>query len=117
LNHLSTFFKSLSHALNGFKIATSEEIHMKYHLFISFIVCCISFFFHFEKYEWCVTLICIGMVLCAEMLNTAIENLTDLVTTEHHILAKKAKDVAAGAVLVVSIMSVVVYCIIVWGKL
>jgi diacylglycerol kinase len=53
-------------------------------------------------------LLCIGLVFGAEMMNTAIENVVDLASPELHPLAGKAKDIAAGAVLICTIVSVVI---------
>ena len=53
----------------------------------------------FTEGEWLAIIITMGIVLALEAVNTAIETVVDLVSPEYHILAKKAKDVAAGAVL------------------
>jgi diacylglycerol kinase len=57
-------------------------------------------------------LIMIGLVISAELINTSLENLTDLVTKEYHPLAGKAKDIAAAAVLILSVISVIVGIIV-----
>lgn len=51
---------------------------------------------------------CIGLVISLELINTAIERVVDLVTSEYHPLAKEAKDIAAGAVFVAAILSIVI---------
>ena len=71
-----------------------------------------GFFFGISGWEWAAILICSGSVLAMEMVNTAIENLTDLVTTQRHPLAERAKDIAAGAVLLLSLISLVVSLIV-----
>ena len=55
--------------------------------------------------EWCICLVLFGMILALELVNTAIEAVVDLVTEEYRPLAKLAKDTAAGAVLIASIMA------------
>ena len=67
--------------------------------------------------EWAVFATMVAMVLAAEMVNTMVESLVDLVTTEYHPLAKVAKDVAAGVVLLTAIASVVVGLLIFAPKL
>jgi diacylglycerol kinase len=62
--------------------------------------------------EWMLCLLCFGLVITAEMLNTAIENLVDLASPQKHVLAGKAKDIAAGAVLVAAIVAAIVGLII-----
>src|ERR1043165_3565449 len=54
----------------------------------------LGFYLDVDKYDWCMLVIAIALVLIAEMLNTALEFLTDLVSPEFHPLAKKVKDVA-----------------------
>jgi undecaprenol kinase len=58
--------------------------------------------------EWAIICLTIGFVFVAEMFNTVLEAVTDLVTEEYHPLAKQAKDVAAGAVLLAAIIAVAV---------
>lgn len=62
--------------------------------------------------EWCICLTLFGLVIALELVNTAIESVVDLVTTERKPLAKTAKDTAAGAVLVAAIMAAIVGLII-----
>lgn len=73
-----------------------------------------GFFFGITGMEWCAILLCIAMVLGLEMVNTAMENLVNLVTKEQHPLAGKVKDIAAGAVAFASLISVVVGVIVFW---
>ena len=58
--------------------------------------------------EWALLVFCFGLVIGAEMINTAIERTVDLAMPHRHPLAKAAKDIAAGAVLVAAMVSVVV---------
>jgi undecaprenol kinase len=66
----------------------------------------VSYYFSITKTEWLFILVAIGGMFALELVNTAIERLVDLVTAEYHPLAKQAKDLAAGAVLVYAILSV-----------
>jgi len=72
---------------------------------------------HASSIEWLVILLCIGAVLSLEMLNSAIEKLCDMVHKDYHPTIKIIKDVAAGAVLLASIISVVIACIIFLPKI
>jgi diacylglycerol kinase len=76
-----------------------------------------AFYFRFEKMEWMICLILSALVFFAELVNTAIESVVDLSTSEFSELAKVAKDCAAGAVLVLAAISVLVWTMIVWGKI
>lgn len=72
---------------------------------------------HVSLMEWCLLLILFGMVLAAELINTAIEAVVDLATPGKHPLAKLAKDTAAGAVLVTALIAAIVGLIILGPKL
>ncbi|MBA4032029.1 MAG: hypothetical protein C0478_14220 [Planctomyces sp.] len=67
--------------------------------------------------EWCLLALTIGLVLCCEVINTSIEWVVDLASPDVHVLAGRAKDCAAGAVLLASIMAVVVGLLIFTPKL
>lgn len=74
-------------------------------------------FFHLSKIEWIAALLCIAMVLGLEMVNSAIEKLCNLITTDYHPQIKIIKDVSAAAVLVTSIISAIVAAIIFLPKI
>lgn len=84
------------------------------HLLATAVVLTAAFWFKVTAIEWCVLLLAIGLVWTAEALNTAIEVAIDLVSPDYHELAGKSKDVAAGAVLIASIISASVGLVIFW---
>jgi diacylglycerol kinase (ATP) len=67
-----------------------------------------GFVFHISAGEWCAVVAAIGLVLTAEAINTAVEAVVDLASPEVHPLAGRAKDVAAGAVLIAALVSVII---------
>ena len=69
-------------------------------------------FFHITRMEWIAVLLCIGMVIGAEMFNSAVERIVDLVSPQRHPLAGQIKDIAAGAVLVCALTAMIVGLII-----
>jgi diacylglycerol kinase (ATP) len=69
-------------------------------------------YYHITTTEWCIVLLCFGLVLSAEAFNTAIERLVNLVSPDFHPIAGDVKDVAAGAVLICAIASAIIGCII-----
>lgn len=71
----------------------------------------------FPLWKWVAVIICVGMVLAAEALNTAVEYVVDLVSPEYNLLAGKAKDVAAAAVLFASVAAGVVAILLVVDEL
>ena len=99
--------KSFAVAFAGIGRAFASELHMKIHLVFAIAALAACWILQVEMWGWCVVVICIGMVISAEVLNTALEALCDRVTTERDDQIKIAKDAAAGAVLVLAITSVV----------
>lgn len=99
--------KSFAVAFEGIGAAFKSELHMKVHLVFAVAALLACWFLQVEAWGWCVVIICIGMVIAAEVLNTAIEALCDKVSPEHDPRIKVAKDAAAGAVLVLAITSVI----------
>ncbi|THH41318.1 diacylglycerol kinase family protein [Neolewinella litorea] len=71
----------------------------------------------FPLWKWVAVLMCSGMVLAAEALNTAVEYVVDLVSPDYHVLAGKAKDVAAGAVLFTAVFSGIVALLLIGDAL
>ncbi|QOR68984.1 diacylglycerol kinase family protein [Cytobacillus suaedae] len=104
--------KSFSFATEGLIHAIKRERNLQIHLVISVFVIGLSFYLNITKIEWSIVIILIGGMLSLELMNTAIERVVDLVTKEYHPIAKIAKDVAAAAVLVFALISVVVGSII-----
>lgn len=109
----SNFIESVYHALQGVIETVKVEKNIKTHLVITAFVIIAGFLFNISLVEWLSIVICIGLVLGMELLNTSIEHTVDLASQmQYHNLAKKAKDASAGAVLIVAIMSVVIGMII-----
>lgn len=104
--------KSFGYAIRGIRVVFGTEPNMKIHIWVTLIVILSGFLFSISNIEWMLCLICVGLVMGAEMMNTAIENVVDLITSEHNELAGKAKDIAAGGVLICTIVSVIIGLII-----
>ncbi len=100
--------ESFKYALNGLKIVFIEEHNARIHLIVSLIVIACGFIFHISTVEWIIICFAIGLVISMEIINSAIENLSDFVSPEYHKLIKKVKDLSAAAVLVCTISSVVI---------
>ena len=104
---------SLDFALTGIFTAFQEERNMRKHAVTSLLVVLAGFVFQVSKIEWLFLLLSIFLVIAFEILNSALENVVDLASHYHFsMLAKKAKDMAAGAVLVVSLFAAVTGLII-----
>ena len=102
------FRESASHAMDGITYTVSHERNFRIELAAACFVTLLSYFLKVSVVEWCILLLTISLVLVLEMLNTAIERTVDLVTKDYYELAKNAKDVAAGAVLVSAIASAII---------
>ena len=108
----SRFAVSFGHAMDGIEYAIDHERNLKIEIFMGVCASILGFLLKISVVEWAVLVLVIAMVLCLELVNTAIERAVDLTTKEYHELAKFAKDVSAGAVLVMSMFSVVIGIII-----
>ena len=105
-------FRSFLCAFKGILKTLKTERNFRIMLVFFVLIVAAGFIFRISGWEWAAVLICSGGVLSLEMINTAIESLTDLATTQRHPLAEKAKDIAAGAVLVFSSLSLIIGLII-----
>jgi diacylglycerol kinase (ATP) len=102
------FWRSFNHAFEGIIYAARTERNMRIHLIAAVLVLIATMWLRLERAYVAIVVILVAVVLAMELMNTAIEAVVDLMTVAHHPLAKIAKDAAAGAVLVVSIGSIVV---------
>ena len=100
--------QSFGYAGRGICEVVKSEANMKIHIVITILVIIGGVVFAISLIEWMFCLLCVGLVVGAEMMNTAIENVVDLASPEQHPLAGKAKDIAAGAVLICAIVSVII---------
>lgn len=99
---------SFVYAFEGIKYFMRHEPQALIHLLAALAVIIASYSFEISVGEWIAISFAIGLVVVAEMLNTAIEKLTDMVSPEIHPNAKVVKDLAAGAVLMASIVALVI---------
>src|SRR5690348_5056823 len=94
------FIKSLKYAFEGVHYALKNDQNLLVHLVVAFLVINASIALRVSPYEMAILGLTMLMVITAEMINSAIEKMIDLITKEHRQAAKIAKDVAAGMVLV-----------------
>ncbi|HPA16020.1 MAG TPA: diacylglycerol kinase family protein [Desulfobacterales bacterium] len=98
----------MKHATDGIIILLKTQCNAWIHAFATIVVVILGLYLGFSKSEWCWIVIAIIAVWTAEALNTALEFLADAAIPDHHPLVGKAKDVAAGAVLISAIGSVII---------
>lgn len=109
--------KSFGFAIEGIITFFKTQHNAWIHAFAAIFVVVFGFVLKVNSNEWCILALAIALVFISEMLNTAIEFLTDIVSPDYNLQAKKVKDVAAGAVLIASISAVVIGVIIFLPKL
>jgi len=111
---LRKWIKSANHAIEGILHAAKTERHMRYHLYAAVIVLLASFALGISWTEFIALVILSIVVISVEMVNTAIEAITDILYKEHDPKAKEIKDIAAGAVLITALGAAVVGYIILY---
>ncbi|WP_456278245.1 diacylglycerol kinase family protein [Bacillus sp. AK128] len=110
--------RSFKYASAGIIHAYKTEQNIRIHTLVVCIVFGLAFFLKVSKGEWLILLLLVGGIISLELVNTAIERTVDLVTNkELHPVAKQAKDVAAAAVFIFAIISVIIGLIIFTGRL
>jgi len=110
-NHLDSF----RYAVEGIVHVFRTQRHMRFHFFTVVLVLLIGLLLKLERAEMALLVMVVSGVLVAEMINTAVESVVDMITQAYHPLAKLAKDIAAGAVLITSISAVIVGLILFVG--
>lgn len=112
-----TIGAAFANAFNGLIYFLRYDRNGRIEISATVLVTAAAITLHASVIEWLAILLCIGAVLGLEMLNSAIEKLCDVVHKDYHPSIKVIKDVAAGAVLLACIISVVIGCIIFLPKI
>lgn len=112
---------SFGHAFRGVGAALRSELHLRFHAVATAAVLGLGFYVELSLTEWALVALAVAGVWAAELFNTAIETLTNLASPGYHPLAGRAKDVAAGAVLLAALGALAVGgCVFgpkIWGLL
>lgn len=108
---------SFKYAIQGILTSFKTERNMKIHICIMILVIIAGILFKINKYEWIICVICFAIVIGGELFNTAIETVVDMVMPYKNEKAKIAKDVSAGAVLVLAMGAAIVGFIIFMPKI
>lgn len=105
---INRFFKSFSYAFEGIHYVFRNDQNLLAHFLLGTVVIGASIALHMSPFEMGILGLTIMMVISAEMVNSAIEKMVDLITKEHRAEAKIAKDVAAGMVLLTAIAAFII---------
>lgn len=108
---------SFRYAFTGIWSSLKKERNMKIHFAAAVLVVIFGLLFKINKIEWILCTFAVAMVITAELFNTAIETIVDMITAEQNEKAKIAKDVSAGAVLITAIGAAIVGIIIFLPKI
>ena len=109
--------RSFGYAWEGLKYAFATQTNFRIHLLLAIVAILLGIGLHITRMEWLFVAVCIAMVLLAELINTAIEKLADVVHRDRHPEIKLVKDISAGAVLVIAVISAVTGLIIFLPKI
>lgn len=104
--------RSFKFAWKGIMTCAGHEQNITFHLIVAILVVVAGFVFDITKAEWAAVVICIGMVITAELFNSSIERLVDMVSPQWQKIAGEVKDIAAGAVLVTAAAAAIVGIIV-----
>lgn len=117
VSRLQSRLRSFGFALNGLVAAFKSQPNLQIQGVAAVLVLGLGVYVSLNATEWCLILLCIALVMGAELINSAIETYIDYKSPEHHSEIGKAKDIAAAAVLVCSIFAAVIGCFIFIPKL
>lgn len=113
----SYVIEAMRYAFDGVVYALRTQRNLRIELAFAVLALVLCAVLAVTRVELFIVLVLIGVVLSAEMLNTSLEAIVDLVSPERHSLAKAAKDSAAGAVLILAATSVVVGAMMFWPRI
>lgn len=99
--------RSFGYAMEGI-VAALKEQNLRFHVLAALVVFTASWWTQLSIIEWCIVILVVFGMFALELVNSAIERVVDLASPDIHPLAKAAKDIAAGAVLVFSVASVII---------
>lgn len=109
--------KSFVYAFRGIRLLFVTQPNARIHAMAIGLITGLGIWLSLDTWEWCIIALCMGLVLATEAINSSIEFLTDLASPEIHPLAEKAKDLAAGAVLITVLFGAIVWALIYLPKL
>jgi len=104
---MNKLWKSFGYAFKGLSYAYSTQLNFRIHLVFTLVALVLCWYLKISATEWLWILLCITVVLSAELLNTSIETLTDLVSPGYNEKAGHVKDIAAAAVTITAVFAVI----------
>jgi diacylglycerol kinase len=114
---LNKRLKSFTYAFNGLKGLWNNEHNLRIHIIAAILAILLGFYFQISTTEWIIVVLLIGMVIAAEIFNSAVEHLADFVMPNMDSRIGKIKDLSAAAVLVIAFVAFIIGLIIFLPKL
>lgn len=114
MSPIRKFLNSFYYAFQGLITAYQIEFKIKLHSLATIVVIAFAISFNFNYHEWIVSLLCIGLVLITELINTAFEQLANFAAPDFNEKIKRTKDIAASAVFVAATLSLTIWFIIIY---
>ncbi len=111
---MQKFFRGFVYAWQGIVYALQTQLNMRVHLVVSIAAITLSIWLGISRIEWMLLLMTLAQVISLEIVNTALEVSLDLISKEHNPWIGRAKDLAAGAVLVSAVFAIGVGFLL-WG--
>lgn len=109
--------KSVGYAFKGAVYLVKTESSIKIQVCIAVIVTIAGFYFEISKTEWLIQIICIGLIMSLEGMNTAVEHIANFIHPERHTTIGRIKDISAGAVFIAAVSSTIAGLIIYLPKI
>lgn len=116
-NSFTKLLRSFGYAFKGIRYAATTQLNFRIHLVATLLAVFMGLWLKITSDEWRWIMLCIALVLVVELLNTAIETLTDLASPGYNEKAGHVKDVAAGAVVITAAFAVITGFIIFLPKI
>ncbi|MFH1745095.1 MAG: diacylglycerol kinase family protein, partial [bacterium] len=109
---IKRLFKSFQYALRGFARVMSEEQNLRVQSAVGALVIFLGAYFRVSRFEWCFLVLAIGFVMLAEIMNSAVERVVDILKPRMDVYIKEIKDIMACAVMFASLVAVIMGVII-----
>lgn len=117
MKKIKRLLKSFKYAIRGLVKTFREELNLKIQTIIAILVIILGIYFNITQFEWLVLVLVIGLVILMEVVNSAVERITDVLKPRINSYVKEIKDIMAAAVMLASIMAVIVGIIVFWSYL
>lgn len=109
---IKRLFKSFTYAFRGLYKTFREEQNIKIQSFFALLVVLLASYFQIQPIEWCILILVISLVILMEIVNSAVERVTDVLKPRINSYVKEIKDIMAAAVMLASIMAVIIGSVI-----